>query len=269
MTRFPEDDPRTEEDALSEDDARPRPAGQAAAIGRSLDIYYRDAARTRRMDALHAAFVPAGGLAFDIGPHVGDRTASFLRLGASVVALEPQPRVFRALRLLHGRQPRATLCRAAAGRRAGEVEMFLNTANPTVSTLSRALVAAAPSAPAWRAQTWDRTVRVPVTTLDLLIARHGVPDFVKIDVEGHEAEVLAGLTRPLPALSFEITALQRHLARDCIARLAELGRYAFNISLGEEHRLRHRRWLDGPAMCARIDRLPDAANYGDIHARLI
>ena len=35
-------------------------------------------------------------LAFDIGAHVGDRTAAFRRLGARVVAVEPQPAAMRA-----------------------------------------------------------------------------------------------------------------------------------------------------------------------------
>ena len=58
------------------------------------------------MDALYARFVKAGDLAFDIGAHVGDRISSFRRLGARVVALEPQPGPARAIRLIHGRDPR-------------------------------------------------------------------------------------------------------------------------------------------------------------------
>jgi FkbM family methyltransferase len=243
--------------------------GGRSAIGRSLDVYYRDAARTQRMDRLNAQFVPAGGLAFDVGAHVGDRTASFLRCGARlVVALEPQPRVFRALRLIQGRDPRVVLVCAAAGSEAGEIALHVNSANPTVSTASADLVAAAAAGAGWRGEVWDRTIRVPVTTLDRLIAEHGRPDFVKIDVEGHEAEVLAGLSQPVPALSFEFTTLQRGVARGCLARLAALGRYEFNLSLGEEHRLRHARWIGAAELLDEVAGLPEAANSGDVYARL-
>jgi len=238
------------------------------AVGRSLDVYYRDAARTRRMDDLNASFVRRGGLVFDIGAHVGDRTASFLRLGARVVALEPQPRVFRALRLIHGRAPGAVLRCAAAGARVGEIELRVNSANPTVSTASPDLIAAAAAAEGWRGEVWDRTIRVPVTTLDALIAEHGRPDFVKIDVEGHELEVLRGLSAPVPALSFEFTTIQREVAFGCIERLGALGRFEFNVSLGEEHRLRHRTWIGASELRDGIAGLPDAANSGDVYARL-
>lgn len=219
------------------------------------------------MDRLNASFVRPGGLAFDIGAHVGDRTASFLRLGASVVALEPQPGVFGALRLIHGRDRRAELLPLAAGAEEGEAEMFVNTANPTVSTTARGLVAAAPRSRAWRGQSWDGRVTVPVTTLDRLVARFGRPDFVKIDVEGGEAEVLKGASIRLPALSFEFTTLQRDVAHACLDRLGSLGGYEFNISLGEEHRLRHAAWITAATAREVIARLPEAANSGDVYAR--
>lgn len=236
-------------------------------IARSLDVYYRDGVRTQRMDALNRQFVRAGDLVFDIGAHVGDRTASFLRLGAHVVSLEPQPRVFRALRLLHGRNPQATLCAQAVGAVAGELEMFLNTDNPTISTLSTDLIAAAQGAQGWQGQTWDGCHVVPVVTLDHLIATYGTPHFVKIDVEGHEAEVLAGLSAPLPLLSFEFTTIQRDVAYACIARLAALGDYVFNLSLGEDHALLHAEWISSDDISAQISALPESANSGDVYAR--
>lgn len=242
---------------------------RTTAIGRSLDVYYRDDARTCRMTRLNSQFVPNGGLAFDIGAHVGDRTASFLDLGATVVALEPQPLVFRALRLIHGRHPNAVLRCMATGATRGEIDMYVNSRNPTVSTASQGLVSAARSASLWQDEVWDAQVRVPVTTLDQLVSDHGHPDFVKIDVEGHEHDVLLGLSIPLPAMSFEVTTIQRDVADACIARLTELGRYEFNLSLGEDHQLRHRTWVGPSDMAAEIRHLPEAANSGDVFARLV
>ena len=73
-----------------------------APLRRSLDVYYGDPARDAAMDGLYARFVKPGDLAFDIGAHIGDRTGSFRRLSACVVALEPQPLCVRAMRALYG-----------------------------------------------------------------------------------------------------------------------------------------------------------------------
>lgn len=239
-----------------------------SAIGRSLDVYYRDAARTRRMDRLNAAFIGPGDLAFDIGAHVGDRTASFRRLGAQVITLEPQPSIFRALRLIHGRDRNVVLRREAAGAEIGEIDIHLNTRNPTVSTASRALIEAAPGAEAWADQKWDQTIRAPVTTLDYLIETYGLPAFIKIDVEGHEAEVLSGLTTPVRGLSFEFTTIQRDVASACLGRLGNLGCYQFALSLGEDHALRDGEWTTADTMNTTLQDLPTSANSGDVYARL-
>jgi hypothetical protein len=74
-----------------------------AGVLRSMRIYYGSAQRRTGMDELYAQFVHSGDLVFDIGAHVGDRIGAFRRLGARVVAVEPQPAPMQALRLLYGR----------------------------------------------------------------------------------------------------------------------------------------------------------------------
>jgi FkbM family methyltransferase len=238
----------------------------ARGVLRSLRIYYAGRGRHADMDRLYRRFVTSGDLVFDIGAHVGDRIAAFRRLGARVVALEPQPALARTLRLLYGRDRAVTIEAAAVGRAAGTVELRINPDNPTISTVSDAFIDAARDAEGWQGQRWTRAVRVPVTTLDDLIARYGMPRFIKIDVEGFEAEALTGLTHPVAALSFEFTTIQRDVAQACIARCASLDFDAFDAALGESQTLVNGRGISGDEIGRWLDALPHAANSGDIYA---
>jgi FkbM family methyltransferase len=242
-------------------------AAEARAIGRSLRTYYAPG-RAARLDAFHRRFLGPGELAFDLGAHVGDRTASFRRLGARVVAVEPQPRLARLLRLLFRRDPGVARVPALVGAEAGEAVLRLNSANPTVATASAAFLAAAEGAPGWEGQRWDAALALPVTTLDALAAAHGRPEFVKIDVEGQEAEVLAGLSAAPRALSFEFTTIQRGVALACLRRLGALGYRAFNACLGEGMEFAHRTPVGADTIAGWIATLPAEANSGDVYASL-
>ena len=236
----------------------------AFGIVRSLRIYYPPG-RAERLDAFHRRFLAPGDLAFDVGAHVGDRIASFRRLGARVVAVEPQPALHRTLRLLYGRDPRVTLVPAAVGRAAGTAQMKINPGNPTISTLSDTFIAASRGAAGWEGESWPQALNVPVITLDALIAAHGRPAFIKLDVEGFEAEALAGLSQAVPALSFEFTTIQRPVALACLERCTALGYTEFNAALGESQALGA--WREARAMTDWLTGLPHEANSGDIYAR--
>ena len=238
----------------------------ARGVRRSLGVYSGRNSRWSEKDRLYAQFHKTGDLVCDGGAHVGDRVASFRRLGARVVAIEPQPALALTLRALYGRDRNVTIERRAVGKSPGTLTMMVNIDNPTVSTASNAFIDAARGAQGWQGQIWDKTIVVPMTTLDALIEAYGMPAFVKIDVEGFEGEVLAGMTRTVGALSFEFTTIQRDVAQSCIGRCAALGFQRYNAAIGESQELGH--WRSAEDVGRWLAELPHAANSGDIYARM-
>lgn len=235
---------------------------------RSLLIYYWKPFNRRRLRRFYLQFVHPGALCFDVGAHVGNRTRAFLDIGARVVAVEPQPICAAYLQKRFGRHGGFTLVPKAIGSEAGAATLHINRVNPTISTLAPASWRKAMDAAALRGERWDHQIEVEVTTLDRLIEQYGLPHFCKIDVEGCEDRVLAGLSHPLPALSFEFIGFEKAKARACTQRLRSLGAYRFNWSFREQLRLAAPDWRDDRRVEQMLAALGPRMVSGDIYARL-
>jgi FkbM family methyltransferase len=235
---------------------------------RSRAIYLWKPFSRRRLRRFYRQFVRPGSLCFDIGAHLGGRSRAFLDLGARVIALEPQPACAAYLRKRWRGERRFRLIPKAIGAQAGNASMHINRMNPTISTLSPAGWRSAMAAAAIQRERWEDRVAVEVTTLDRLIEDYGMPDFCKIDVEGYEAQALAGLSRPIPALSFEFISFDAGGAKACLRRLTALGGYRFNWSMRERLRLESPEWVSASRAEQMIDSLGPAVVSGDIYARL-
>jgi FkbM family methyltransferase len=173
--------------------------------------------RRQELRDLFRPYIESGDLVFDIGANRGHYAEVFHELGGRVVAVEPNPALVQQIRRNYGRRLLDVVC-AAVGERKGEAEFHL-AGDDQHSTLSERWQALSPEAD------WRGTVTVPVVTVDMLIDEYGAPGFVKIDVEGHEPQVLRGLSYPVPALCFEWIAAMPEGYEASVRRLAELGMY--------------------------------------------
>jgi FkbM family methyltransferase len=216
----------------------------------------------------YSQFLGDGDLCFDVGANVGNRTAIFTKLGASVVAVEPQTQCIELLKKLYGSNANVHVLQKAVGDKEGQAELSVSNFS-TVSSLSQE----------WREgfkewespnAAWDGTEIVEVTTLDHIIEQYGVPKFIKIDVEGYECQVIKGLSQPIPALSFEFHTFLLDAARDCVRLLSELGNCVLNYTVEDQPAFILDQWLPSSQLIDELARLENRPPwYGEIFARFL
>ncbi|MGY1708176.1 FkbM family methyltransferase [Geodermatophilus sp. SYSU D00758] len=181
----------------------------------------------RNQRRLFAELVRPGDLVFDVGANIGEFTGAFRDLGARVVAVEPQPRLGDHLRQRFGSDPDVTVVATAVSDHPGEATLYCTTAD-ALATLEEARAEGA-SGPGAELE-WNDTIVVPLQTLDALVAEHGTPVLVKIDVEGHEHGVVRGLTTARPSVFFEVN---RPGAFDVLETLAARGYGEYYVRVAE------------------------------------
>jgi FkbM family methyltransferase len=196
-----------------------------------------------------------GDLIFDIGANIGDKIDTFLRIGARVVAVDPDEHNQAILRQKFLRYRMRLKPVMIVGKAVGakvDVETMLVCAPGSVfNTLSKKGASILSGATSWSKQSlhtieYKEKKDVKTTTLDHLIEAYGLPFFIKIDVVGFELEVLQGLHRSVPCLSFEIGLPEsRKELLQCVDLLGGLSSSGqFNYTWDRRNGLALDSWLD-------------------------
>jgi len=229
----------------------------------------------RKMLRFYSQSVNKGDLCFDIGANIGNRTEAFLKLGATVVAVEPQDICMRKLLNKYGNNNKVFLVYKALGSKEGNGNLILSSSH-TVSSMSKEWIDCIKDSDMFFTSTsafqWNKTVSVPITTLDKLIEKYGRPTLCKIDVEGFEYQVIKGLSQPIEMISFEFTPTPKfiNLAIKSIKHLSTIGNVKFNYSYGESMILALPKWTGARKICNILLSIPSKTAFsGDIYARFI
>lgn len=158
---------------------------------------------------------PTGQTVFDVGMYDGSDTQYYLELGYRVVAIEANPNLAKAAEQRFAEdvdKGRLTIVNAAIAE--GEAAVDLTICGEDLGSSS--------TIGGWVA---DRipmgSYTVPATNYEKLVARYGVPFYLKVDIEGADEICVRGITpetRPR-LLSFEVGAN----FSDLLTYLTELG----------------------------------------------
>ena len=218
--------------------------------------------------SLYKQFLSPGDLCFDIGSNFGNRTRCFAQMGCKVVAVEPRLSCYNMMsKTFHG-NGNVRLVKAAVGRQSGKARLHTSP-DHVLSTLSESFMDVTKRSGRFSEAMWNHIENVEMITLDQLIQDYGIPDFIKIDVEGYESEVMAGLSHPVTALSLEWVPELPDNALKSLEKLVELGNYEFNLSWGESMRFSRPNWRSLKSILAVIGEFEgDSEHFGDIYARL-
>jgi len=185
-------------------------------------------------------FIKPGDLVFDVGAHIGKKTDLYLNCQANVVCFEPQPQCIAALHKKFDNNAQVAIEQIGLAPEPGILTLLHSSKTPTLSTFCQQWVDESRFTGQY---IWDQTFQVPVSTLDLMIHKYGIPQFCKIDVEGFEYEVLQGLTIPIQYIIFEFHIEQSESAHKCLNYLKKLGYTKFNFAIAERGIFLFSQWL--------------------------
>ncbi len=231
-----------------------------------LEVRLLRMAKKKERLCFYQSVIKENDLVFDVGANRGNRSSTFLDLKAQVISIEPNPRLVKKLLNKFGKKLKVV--QKAVGGSAGLVELYVNEAD-VLSTTSKE----------WMEETkksnrfgdlgnkFSEVLEVEKVTLDDLVREYGVPEFVKIDVEGLELEIIQSISNAkINSLSFEF-AIPESLkdTLDAIDHLDGVGYKYFNLSIGESMEFITIKHFSTDEMKRLLDALP-AMSWGDIYA---
>ena len=184
---------------------------------------------------------------FDIGANVGkyiDVLLSNINPQDTIIAVEANDELCNFLSKKYS-DKNVIIENCLLSEKVGYGDFYICNAN-TISTCNRKWIEE--SRFSNNSQYYWNKIQKETSTLDVLISKYGLPEMIKIDVEGHEKEVLNGLNYKIDKLCFEYAEELYEDTNKCIDKLKSLGyiEFAFTINdmLFNDSDLTYSKWED-------------------------
>lgn len=209
-------------------------------------------------------------LVFDVGSNMGNKSETFLNLGAKVIGFEPQSECFEQLINKFNGNLNFIAENIALSNKEGN-EIMYKASYHTISSMSKEFIVEAKKE-RFPSYNWDNQIIVKTKTLDSVINEYGVPSFIKIDVEGYELSVLEGLTRPIECISVEFNPELCNSSIECIEYVDKLNdsKSLFNYGYREDDFFKYDNWISKDEIIEYLKSVNDFVfEFGDIYIKKV
>jgi FkbM family methyltransferase len=218
---------------------------------------------------IYDQIINQGDLVFDIGANMGNRIDLFISKGAKVIGVEPQSSCYSFLLEKYKYNSNVKIVNAAISDEEKTDFIYISNAN-TISSMSLDFIRET-SKERFKDYNWNYREEIKTTTLDILINEYGVPDFIKIDIEGYENVALRGLNVPVENISIEYVPEIHENSVECLKLISGISKnYKFNFSLNESLSYSLQEWISMEEMLLWLgENLSNSKDFGDIYAKII
>lgn len=195
------------------------------------------------------------GLVFDIGANVGIYTRRFLKHGNKVVSIEPGIEAYREMEDKFKDNPMWKGYNAAVTDHIGTVNFNRALGNKSAASSIHNEAIKLADRVDYKSEWVRESVRA--ITLRKLIKDNGLPEYCKIDTEGHEPTVLSTLDEPITSFGIEVW---EHIPgwERTFDILASLGNYKFKYDYAGQHKyFNNQKWLSFEQIRKHLNAIPD------------
>ncbi len=214
------------------------------------------------------SIIKKGGLVFDVGSNIGDKSDIFLNLGSRVVGFEPQHECFTHTINRFSNNDRFIVENLALDKKVGKETMYIASYH-TISSMSEEFIKESKKE-RFAGYNWDNKREINTDTLDNMISKYGLPDFIKIDVEGYELNVLEGLTNKINFISIEFNPELCDNTISCIEYIDSLneGSTLFNYGYRNDDDFKYNDWISKSEIIEYISSIDDFKfEFGDVYCK--
>lgn len=207
-------------------------------------------------------------LIFDIGANYGEKSMPFIKRNFRILMVEPNYMIIDFLRKHYAKYSLVKILQNAVGKKKGKKYFYVSTKNPAISTLDEN----------YRYNKrflkfkYDLVFTVNLVTLDYLIQKFGNPDYIKIDTENYEYQVISGLSKKTGIISFEFIHENIDTVKKIFKKLIKLGYNEFNFSEAENSYFYYKKFKKKNQISDLLEdikknSLKNSEFWGDIYAK--